>query len=574
MRVLTEVVHVPDRRGESGPRERLCSLFELQGRRGDPRDLGQDPSRRQRRERRLSRRHLRRGRGDRGHGRGWRYRDRGGRRHRGLPGAGDPVRRLPAEDQGIRGTAGERHDGDAGRRGTGDDRGRASPRRLRHDPLGPHLMDARGIIWKLRQRENLTEAEIRWFAAGLAAGEVSDAQAGAFAMAACLNGLSTRERVALTLAMRDSGDVLSWTLPGPVVDKHSTGGLGDCVSLLLAPMLACAGVYNPMISGRGLGHTGGTLDKMEAIPGVATEVSENRFREIVADVGCAIVSATGNLAPADRRLYAIRDVTSTVESIDLITASILSKKLAAGLGALVLDVKAGSGAFMTTMEEARALARSLVDTANGAGCRTVALISDMNQPLAASVGNAVEVADCLEVLTGDADGGALAELTIELVAELLVMAGVQDGLDAARRAASDSLSSGAAAERFGRMVAALGGPSGFVEDWRTHLPGAAVRVDVVAPRAGTVSGVDGRALGEAVVHLGGGRLRGGDPVDPAVGLSGLAAIGDRIEAGAPLATVHAADEAASESAVGAVLGAYRLGDGPVAPPALIRERIT
>jgi len=435
-------------------------------------------------------------------------------------------------------------------------------------------MDARSIIARLRDRHALTCDEADWFARGLADGGVTDAQAGAFAMAVLLNGLGEESRVALTLAMRDSGQAMNWTLPGPVVDKHSTGGIGDCVSLLLAPMLAACGVFNPMISGRGLGHTGGTLDKLEAIPGLVTEVSEDRFREIVREVGCAIVSATGNLAPADKRLYAIRDVTSTVESIDLITASILAKKLAAGLQCLILDVKCGTGAFMETPEKARALAQALVDTANGAGCRSVALVTDMDQPLAPAAGNALEVAACMEVLEGASMDSRLEVLTIDLVAELLVMAGVQDGLDAARRAASDSLSSGAAAERFGRMVAALGGPSGFVEDWRTHLPGAPVRVDVVAPRAGTVSGVDGRALGEAVVHLGGGRLRGGDPVDPAVGLSGLAAIGDRIEAGAPLATVHAADEAASESAVGAVLGAYRLGDGPVAPPALIRERIT
>src|SRR6056297_385049 len=414
-------------------------------------------------------------------------------------------------------------------------------------------MDARSIIARLRDRHALTCDEADWFARGLADGGVTDAQAGAFAMAVLLNGLGEESRVALTLAMRDSGQAMNWTLPGPVVDKHSTGGIGDCVSLLLAPMLAACGVFNPMISGRGLGHTGGTLDKLEAIPGLVTEVSEDRFREIVREVGCAIVSATGNLAPADKRLYAIRDVTSTVES---------------------LDVKCGTGAFMETPEKARALAQALVDTANGAGCRSVALVTDMDQPLAPAAGNALEVAACMEVLEGASMDSRLEVLTIELVAELLVMAGVQDGLDAARRAASDSLSSGAAAERFGRMVAALGGPSGFVEDWRTHLPGAPVRVNVVAPRAGTVSGVDGRALGEAVVHLGGGRLRGGDPVDPAVGLSGLAAIGDRIDAGAPLATVHAADEAASESAVGAVLGAYRLGDGPVAPPALIRERIT
>jgi thymidine phosphorylase len=433
-------------------------------------------------------------------------------------------------------------------------------------------MDARGIIWKLRRKERLSETEIGWFARGLASGAVSDAQAGAFAMAACLNGLATPERVALTLAMRDSGDTMRWDLPGPVVDKHSTGGLGDCVSLLLAPMLACAGVFNPMISGRGLGHTGGTLDKMEAIPGLATEVSESRFREIVRDIGCAIVSASGNLAPADKRLYAIRDVTSTVESIDLITASILSKKLAAGLGHLVLDVKAGSGAFMATEEEARALARSLVETANGAGCPTVALLTDMDQPLAPAVGNALEVAVCMEVLEGASMDSPLEVLTIDLVAELLVMAGGRETLDAARKAASDTLSSGAAAERFGRMVAALGGPADFVARWRDHLPQAPVILDVTAPASGRVAAIDGRAMGMAVVRMGGGRLRDGDRVDPAVGLSRVTRLGERVSEGDPLFRLHARDQASAEAARATVLAAVTIGDAP-APRPLIRERI-
>jgi len=433
-------------------------------------------------------------------------------------------------------------------------------------------MDARGIIWKLRQKERLKEEEIAWFARGLASGAVTDAQAGAFAMAACLNGLTTPERVALTLSMRDSGDVMRWDLPGPVVDKHSTGGLGDCVSLLLAPMLACTGVFNPMISGRGLGHTGGTLDKMEAIPGVATEVSEARFREIVADVGCAIVSASGNLAPADKRLYAVRDVTSTVESIDLITASILSKKLAAGLEALVLDVKAGSGAFMATMEEARALARSLVDTANGAGCRTVALLTDMNQPLASSVGNAVEVAECMEVLTGAAADGPLADLTIDLCATLLLTCGAEADEATARRKLRDTLASGAAADRFGRMVTALGGPADFVERWRDQLPQAPVVVDVPAGTSGHVAAIDGRAMGMAVVRMGGGRLKGGDPVDPAVGLTRVARLGTRVAQGDPLFRLHARDEASAKAAREAVLASVTIGDAP-RPLPLIHERI-
>ena len=432
-------------------------------------------------------------------------------------------------------------------------------------------MDARGIIWKLRQKERLTDDEIGWFAQGLASGAVTDAQAGAFAMAACLGGLTTPERVALTLAMRDSGDTMRWDLPGPVVDKHSTGGLGDCTSLLLAPMLACLGVWNPMISGRGLGHTGGTLDKMEAIPGVVTEVTEDRFREIVADIGCAIVSASGNLAPADKRLYAVRDVTATVESIDLITASILSKKLAAGLDALVLDVKTGSGAFMATAEEARALARALVDTANGAGCRTVALLTDMNQPLAPAVGNAVEVAACMEALTGAADG-PLVDLTVDLCATLLVTCGAAADAGAARARLLDTLASGAAADRFGRMVAALGGPADFVDRWRDHLPHAPVIIDVPAETSGHVAAIDGRAMGMAVVRMGGGRMTGGDRVDPAVGLTQVARLGTKLTAGDPLFRLHARDAASAEAARAAILAAITLGDPPRVLP-LIHERI-
>jgi thymidine phosphorylase len=327
-----------------------------------------------------------------------------------------------------------------------------------------------------------------------------------------------------------------------------------------------------MISGRGLGHTGGTLDKMEAIPGVVTEVPEDRFRAMVADIGCAIVSASGNLAPADKRLYAIRDVTSTVESIDLITASILSKKLAAGLDALVLDVKAGSGAFMATMDEARALARSLVDTANGAGCRTTALLTDMNEPLAPSVGNAVEVADCMEALTGGASDTPLVDLTIDLCATLLRSCGAERDEATARARLRETLTSGAAADRFGRMVAALGGPSDFVERWRDRLPQAPVILDVPAGTSGHVAAIDGRAMGMAVVRMGGGRLKGGDPIDPAVGLTRVARLGAKVAPGDPLFRLHARDAASAEAARAAVLAAITIGEAP-APRPLVLDRI-
>ncbi|TNF60911.1 MAG: thymidine phosphorylase, partial [Rhodobacteraceae bacterium] len=365
-------------------------------------------------------------------------------------------------------------------------------------------MDARAIIAGLRRGETPSADALAWFAQGLADGRVSDAQAGAFAMAVCLRGLGEAGRTALTLAMRDSGDVLTWNSDAPVIDKHSTGGVGDCVSLLLAPALAECGGFVPMISGRGLGHTGGTLDKLDAIPGVVTQVSPDRLRDILGKAGCAIVGASANVAPADKRLYAIRDVTATVESLDLITASILSKKLAAGLQALVLDVKTGSGAFMKTPEEARALARALTDTANAAGCRTSAVITDMNQPLAPALGNALEVAEVMRVLTGEA-AGPLVEVTAVLGGVLLADAGLaRDSEDGAGKIAA-TLRDGRAARRFGRMIAAMGGPVGFVEDWRRFLPEANVIREVPSPGDGHVAAIDGEALGLAVVALGGGR---------------------------------------------------------------------
>ncbi len=432
-------------------------------------------------------------------------------------------------------------------------------------------MDARGILYKVRERAPLSEAELQWFASGLASGAVSDAQAGAFAMATCLNGIRAEERVALTLAMRDSGDVLAWDLPGPVVDKHSTGGLGDCTSLLLAPILAEAGAYVPMISGRGLGHTGGTLDKLEAIPGLDVEQGEEGFRRIVGETGCAIVAASGDLAPADRRLYAVRDVTSTVESIDLITASILSKKLAAGLEVLVLDVKLGSGAFMETAEAAGALAQSLVSTANGAGCRTEALLTDMNQPLAPALGNALEVAAVIQALKGAPGYAALADVTVALCGSVLALAGLAGSAEEGAETARAILADGRAAERFQRMVAAQGGP-GDLMDAPGHLATAPVIRDIAAPREGVIAAIDGRALGMAVVRLGGGRMKGGDPIDPSVGFDNVQRIGARVEAGDPLLRVHAADEAAADVAEAAALAAITLG-AEAAEPALIHGRV-
>jgi thymidine phosphorylase len=435
------------------------------------------------------------------------------------------------------------------------------------------MTTARSILAKLRDGDRVTEAELFWFAEGLASGEVTDAQAGAFAMAVCTRGLGPEGRVQFTAAMRETGDVLKWDLEGPVLDKHSTGGVGDSVSLLLAPALSACGAYVPMISGRGLGHTGGTLDKLEAIPGYRTQVSIEDLQEIVADIGCVIVGATADIAPADRRLYGVRDVTGTVESIDLITASILSKKLAAGLEALVLDVKVGTGAFMAAPEDALALAESLVRTAQGAGCMTSALVTDMNQPLARTAGNAVEVMEVMEALTGEDGTSELMRVTVALGGEVLALGGLAadaaDGEGRIRRA----IESGQAAEVFGEMVAELGGPSDFVERWRDRLPAAKVMVDVHPGETGYVSGIDARALGEAVVQLGGGRLKQTDRIDPAVGLGDIARIGDRVDPRTPLLRIHAATEEAARAVAAELRGAFTLSETEVEPPPIIHERI-
>ena len=435
------------------------------------------------------------------------------------------------------------------------------------------MIDARSILARLRDGETLREAELFWFAEGLATGEVTDAQAGAFAMAVCARGLGPKGRVQLTAAMRESGRVLTWNLDGPVLDKHSTGGVGDCVSLILAPALAACGAFVPMISGRGLGHTGGTLDKLEAIPGYRTQISVDDLQELVADIGCAIVGASHDLAPADKRLYAVRDVTGTVASIDLITASILSKKLAAGLEALVLDVKLGSGAFMGTHEEALALAQALVDTAQGAGCMTTALITDMSQPTVPAAGNALEVIEVMEVLTSGDLSTPLAKLAQALGGEVLALRGLAaDAADGEGRIA-EALTSGEAADAFGEMVAALGGPHDFTDRWRDRLPAARVMVDVHPGEAGYIGQIDTRALGEVVVRLGGGRLKQDDKLDLAVGLSDIARLGEQVDSARPLARIHAASEAAARAVAADVRRAFLLTDSPPVLPPLIHERI-
>ena len=431
------------------------------------------------------------------------------------------------------------------------------------------------IIRKKRDGGQLARDEVAFLIKGLTDGSVAEGQVAAFAMAVFFNGMTADECVFLTEAMRDSGDVLDWSdLDGPALDKHSTGGIGDNVSLILAPALAACGARVPMISGRGLGHTGGTLDKLDAIPGYRTQPDLATLRSVVAEVGCAIIGQTADLAPADKRLYAIRDVTATVESVALITASILSKKLAAGLAGLVLDVKTGTGAFMTTEENARELAKSLVAVANGAGMPTSALITDMNEPLASAAGNAVEVRNAVDFLTGDSIDPRLNVVTLALGAELLALAGLATGAVDGKQKIDDALSSGRAAEIFGRMTVALGGPSDFVENVGRHLPTAPVIRAVDPEQAGVVGAVVARAVGIAVVELGGGRVRAGDAVDPAVGFSGLAAIGNAVgSSDRPLATVHARDEAAAERAAARLREAYRIGESAEATGGVIRDRV-
>ena len=426
-----------------------------------------------------------------------------------------------------------------------------------------------------RDGGELSEDQIGALVKGIADGSVSDAQVGALAMAIVLRGMTATERIALTGAMRDSGDVLDWSdagLPGPALDKHSTGGVGDKVSLLLGPIVAACGGAVPMISGRGLGHTGGTLDKLESIPGYDTTPEPDAFRQAVATAGTAIVGQTARLAPADRRLYAIRDATGTVESIPLIVASILSKKLAAGLDALVMDVKVGSGAFLPDREQAEELARTIVEVATGNGLPTAALLTDMDRVLGRTAGNAVEVRESIDHLTGAASDERMREVTLALSAELLVLGGIQPDAEAARAAGRQALDGGAAAERFAAMVSELGGPADIVEAPDRHLPAAAVTVAAEPAEAGTVAKVDVRAVGLAVVALGGGRTREDDPVDHSVGLTEVAAPGEEVAPGGrPLAMVHAADEDSARRAADAMREAYALGDTAPEAPAPVLE---
>ena len=430
-------------------------------------------------------------------------------------------------------------------------------------------MRAQEIIRAKREGRALEPSQIDAFVHGVATRTWSEGQVAALAMAICLRGMTQAETVALTRAMTASGQVLDWSrerFGKPVLDKHSTGGVGDKVSLLLAPIVAACGALVPMVSGRGLGHTGGTLDKLGALPGYQVAPSQRVLVRALREAGCAIVGPSSRIAPADRRLYAIRDATGTVESLPLITASILSKKLAAGLQGLVMDVKAGNGAFCATVDEAHALAHSLVDVARDAALPVRALVTDMGSVLGASAGNALELRECLDGLTGRALDPRLRTLTLTLAAHLLHLGGLTDSVAAGEAQAARALDSGAAAERFARMVAALGGPRDVLDGAAAWWPQAPVQRGLLAARDGVVASMDTRAIGLVVVALGGGRALAGDAIDARVGVSALQPVGARVARGQPLAVVHAADAPAAELALRGLAQAIQLGDSASPAP--------
>ncbi|MEZ7957441.1 MAG: thymidine phosphorylase [Rubritalea sp.] len=430
------------------------------------------------------------------------------------------------------------------------------------------------IIKTKRDNQALSKEQIDFFISGVVDESVTEGQIAALAMAIYFKGMDIDERVALTSAMRDSGDTLSWAnLDGPVIDKHSTGGVGDNVSLILGPLIAACGAYVPMISGRGLGHTGGTLDKLDSIPGYQTQPDLDLLDKVVRDCGVAIIGQTADLAPADKRIYGIRDVTATVESLDLITASILSKKLAAGLDGLVMDVKTGSGAFMEKHEDAVALARSIVDVANRAGVKTSALITDMNQPLARSAGNALEIVEAIKMLKCELRGSRLEQIVMALGAELLLVGGLASDQATAEEMLEDALTSGKAAEVFSRMVVGLGGPSDLLENDDAHLPKANHLTEVKATEDGYISAIDTRNIGLSVVELGGGRMRADQSIDHSVGLTDIVELGQKISKGETLCLIHSKSQADATVVTDKVSGSFHLSREAVELAPLVVETI-
>jgi pyrimidine-nucleoside phosphorylase len=433
------------------------------------------------------------------------------------------------------------------------------------------------IIRKKRDGGELSQDEIQFFVTGVTSGAIADYQSTALLMAIFLKGMTDTEQAMLTEAMLHSGEILDFSdIPKPKADKHSTGGVGDKTSLLIAPFAAAAGVCVPMISGRGLGHTGGTLDKLESIPGYRVDLSLKEFRSVLDRSGFAMNGQTAEIAPADKKLYALRDATATVEAIPLIVASIISKKGAAGLDAMVIDVKTGSGAFMREEERSRALARALVKTGNSLGVRSQALITDMNQPLGRAVGNSVEVLECVELLRGKVHEGtrAVLDLSIELAARMLVLSGLEPSVESARLSIQRVHESGHALECFRQNVEAQGGDPRVCDDPVGILPLTDRSVKVESPRSGFVTKVNAEEIGHAIAEAGGGRVRMEDKIDPAVGFLAEVKIGDELHAGEPIGWVYSDDANRGQRAAARIQAAYELGDGPPAElPALIKEVI-
>jgi pyrimidine-nucleoside phosphorylase len=433
-------------------------------------------------------------------------------------------------------------------------------------------MRAVDLIRKKRNGQALTPAEIDWMVAGIGSGEVPDYQWSALLMAILWRGMEGDETAALTDAMMRSGSVVDLSaIPGLKVDKHSTGGVGDKTSLILAPIAAAAGVPVPMVSGRGLGHTGGTLDKIEAIPGFRIDLDLDRYRAVLNECGLVMIGQTAEIAPADKRLYALRDATATVESIPLISASIMSKKLAEGIDGLVLDVKAGNGAFMETLVDARRLAQTMVDIGRSLGKRMRALITRMDQPLGKAVGNAIEVAESVACLRGEGPDD-LIDLSLELAAEMIVMAGRAADLGEAREVGRRTISDGTALDRFRRVVAAQGGDPRVVDD-PGRLTLARSTAEIPAPRSGVVQSLLARPIGQATMLLGAGRARVDSVIDPAVGVILHKKVGDQVESGEPLCTVLINDTTARDAALALIRDAYTIGDALVTVPPLIIERL-
>jgi thymidine phosphorylase len=426
-------------------------------------------------------------------------------------------------------------------------------------------MPAQEIIRSKRNGAALTPDEIQEFVDGITSKRWGDAQVGALAMAIVLNGMTTFETTALTRAMTRSGKMLqlaSLGLPGPLLDKHSTGGVGDKVSLLLAPIVAACGGFVPMISGRGLGHTGGTLDKLDSIPGYQSTPDVAHMIQALQSVGCVVVGATAELAPADARLYAIRDNTATVESLPLITASILSKKMAAGLNGLVLDIKVGNGAFCIDRPQARALGQSLLEVAHTCELPAHAWITDMNQVLGTTCGNALEVIETVQFLKGTHRDVRLWEVTRTLCTELLLLGKLAKDRVEAEMQVDAALHSGAALEKFARMVHALGGPVDFIEHCTGYLPQAPVLLAVQAPRSGWIYSMQTRQLGLALHDLGAGRRFNNDSINPSTGFSQIRKVGASVQSGDPLALIHAADESSARRAADALLQCTQISDEP------------